>query len=149
MARFPVRAAALLFAVSQLFAQPTLKEAILTADPNIAAPGGKCAIELILNGSAEIDILGPTGSLRSLTGEPLGWRRFECTGVLPPNPDGFQIHLTSGRGRLDLLRHPLLDGGGPASFRVKSSLSFPEVLVIEISWTGTFDPTFRSLRPRS
>src|ERR1700721_2397239 len=77
--------------------------------PRRAAPGGKCTIEVILNGSAEIDILGPTGNLRSLTGEPLGWRRFECTAVLPPNPDGFQIHLTSGRGRLELLRHPLLD----------------------------------------
>jgi hypothetical protein len=148
MARFPVRAPLALIAVfAQAFAQPTLEQATLAADPG--APGGKCAIEIILNGSAEIDLLGPTGNLRSLTGKPLGWRRFECTSVLPPNPDGFQIHLTSGRGRLELLRHPLIDGGGPASFRVKSSQPFPEVFVVEIFWTGTFDLTFRSLRPRS
>jgi len=149
MARFPVRGAAFLIFAVHAFAQPTLKEATLSGDSDTAARGGKCTIEVILNGSAEIDILGPTGNLRSLTGEPLGWRRFACTGVLPPNPDGFQIHLASGRGRLELLRHPLLDGGGPASFRLKSGLAFPEVFVVEISWTGTFDPTFRSLRPRS
>lgn len=149
MARFHVRAAAFLIFIASAFAQPTLKQATLPADTDHATPGGKCTIEVILNGSAEIDVLGPTGNLRSLTGEPLGWRRFECTSVLPPNPDGFQIHLTSGRGKLDLLRHPLLDGGGPAAFRLKSSQPFPEVFVVEISWTGTFDPTFRSLRPRS
>jgi len=147
MARFPVRAAALFLFITQAFAQPTLKQATITGDAD--SPGGKCILEVILNGSAEIDVLGPTASLRSLTGEPLGWRRFECTGILPPNPDGFQIHLTSGRGRLDVVRHPLIDGGGPAGFRVKSSLAFPEVFVLEITWTGTFDSTFHSLRPRS
>lgn len=137
-----------LLAVSAVAAaEPVLKQATLTGDGQSAA--GKCTMEVILNGSAVIDLLGPTASLRSLTGEPLGWRRFECTAILPPNPDGFQLRLTSGRGRLTLLRHPLLDGGGPASFRVKSSVEFPEVFVLEIIWTGTFHQSLRSLRPRS
>ncbi len=63
MARFPVRAAALLFFAVYAFAQPTLKQATVTPDPAVTAPGGKCTIEVILNGSAEIDILGPTGNL--------------------------------------------------------------------------------------
>jgi hypothetical protein len=104
---------------------------------------------VIVNGAAAIDILGSTADLRSLSGEPLGWEHFACTGVLPPNPDGFSFHKVSGRGKVELIRHPLLDGGGPVTFRIKSSQSSPESFMIEVSWTGLFEPANRSWRPRS
>jgi hypothetical protein len=141
-------AALLLFSSAYLCAQPVLKQATLNPAGDDSF-GGKCVIEVIINGAAEIDILGPTADLRSMTGEPLGWRRFECTAILPPNPDEFVFHRISGRGKVDLTRHPLLDGGGPAMFRLKSSQSSPEVFIVEITWLGKYDATTHSWRPRS
>jgi len=157
MQRFPLAATSLLIFIGSLAAVPArtqtpaqqaLRQATITVDTG-SSGGGKCTLEVIINGTAEIDVLGPTADLRSLTGEPLGWRRFECTGVLPPNPDEFTLHRISGRGKMDLTRHPLLDGGGPVMLRLKSSQLYPEVFVIEIAWTGRYDGTNHSWRPRS
>ena len=37
---------------------------------------GKCTIEVYVDGSAEVEIRGDRGFLRTLSGQPAQWRRF-------------------------------------------------------------------------
>jgi hypothetical protein len=52
---------------------------------------GKCAVEVVVDGSAEVEILGGNAFLRPLSGQQLQLRRFECTGVMPINPMDFRF----------------------------------------------------------
>ena len=47
---------------------------------------GKCTVEVVVDGAAEVAIRGDQATLRNLSGQPAQWRRFECTGPLPNNP---------------------------------------------------------------
>ena len=44
---------------------------------------GKCTVEVVVDGAAEVDIRGDSAMLRNLSGQTPQWRRFECTGPLP------------------------------------------------------------------
>src|SRR5437868_14617625 len=59
---------------------------------------GKCTIEVVVDGAAEVEIRGDQGVLRNLNGNPPQWRRFECTGPLPSNPAEFRFAGVDGRG---------------------------------------------------
>ncbi len=48
--------------------------------------GGKCTIEVNVDGAAEVDIWGDTGELRTISGQEAVWRRFQCTAPLPHAP---------------------------------------------------------------
>ena len=52
---------------------------------------GKCTIEVYVDGSAEVEIRGDRGFLRTLSGQPAQWRRFECSGPMPTNPGDFRF----------------------------------------------------------
>ena len=67
---------------------------------------GKCTIEVVVDGSAEVEIRGDRALLRNLDGRPPEWRRFECTGVMSPNPGDFRFQGIDGRGRQKLVRDP-------------------------------------------
>jgi len=71
---------------------------------------GKCTIEVVVDGAAEVEIRGDQGVLRNLSGNPPQWRRFECTGLLPSNPAEFRFAGVDGRGRQDLVRAARLNG---------------------------------------
>jgi hypothetical protein len=58
---------------------------------NAAPPNrGKCTVEVIVDGAADVEIRGDSAVLRNLTGQPPEWRRFQCTGPLPANPVNFR-----------------------------------------------------------
>jgi hypothetical protein len=78
---------------------------------------GKCTIEVVVDGAAEVDVQGANATLRNLTGQPPQWRRFECTSPIPPNPVNFRFHGVDGRGRQELVRDPR--NGGPAVVRIE------------------------------
>jgi hypothetical protein len=59
---------------------------------------GKCTIEVYVDGSADVEIRGDKGLLRTLSGQPAQWRRFECSGALPANPVEFRFSGVDGRG---------------------------------------------------
>ena len=60
---------------------------------------GKCTVEVIVDGAAEVEIRGDQATLRNLNGNPPQWRRFECTGPLPQNPAGFRFAGVDGQPR--------------------------------------------------
>ena len=47
---------------------------------------GKCTVEVVVDGAAEVEIRGDNAVLRNLKGQPPQWRRFECNAPLPANP---------------------------------------------------------------
>src|ERR1700683_577415 len=67
---------------------------------------GKCTIEVNVDGAAEVEASGNTGLLRTLSGKPAVWRRFQCNEPLPRNPRDFRFVGVDGRGTLRLLRDP-------------------------------------------
>jgi hypothetical protein len=95
---------------------------------------GQCVVEVVVDGAAEVEIRGETGHLRNLSGQPPHWRRFECTGVMPPNPVNFRFRGVDGRGRQDLIRDPR--GGGPVVVRIEDRDGGDEAYTFEVSWGG-------------
>src|SRR6185295_11435959 len=67
---------------------------------------GKCTVEVVVDGVAEVEVRGNTASLRTLQGQPAQWRRFECTGPMPANAANLRFSGVDGRGRQELVRDP-------------------------------------------
>jgi hypothetical protein len=98
---------------------------------------GKCTIEVVVDGAAEVEIRGDSASLRNLAGNPPQWRRFECTGPLPSNPAGFRFAGVDGRGRQSLVRDPR--NGGVAVVRLEDSDGGSEGYTFDLFWSGGSD----------
>ena len=89
---------------SAICAQGLSRQAVITGAGSPAR--GKCTIEVVVDGAAQVEIRGTAATLRDLNGRQPQWRRFECTGVMPPNPANFRFQGVDGRGRQDLIRDP-------------------------------------------
>jgi hypothetical protein len=92
------------------------------------SPGGdrgKCTIEVVVDGAAEVEVRGDTANLRNLAGQPPQWRRFECNGPLPANPVDFRFAGVDGRGKQQLVQDPR--NGGVAVVRIEDPQSGSEV----------------------
>lgn len=95
---------------------------------------GKCTIEVVVDGAADVEIRGDMGRIRTLQGQPSSWRRFECTSVLPPNPVDFQFKGVDGRGNVGLLRDP--SNGGVAVVRIEDRKGGSEGYTFDLEWRG-------------
>ena len=116
----------------------TLSAALLpaqsrTANINGGRGGGKCTLEVVVDGVTEVEILGDIARLNTLEGRPATWRRFDCNRPMPEQPAHFRFKGIDGRGTQHLLRKPGPDG--------------PSVIRIEDEKRGkhayTFDILFR------
>jgi hypothetical protein len=96
---------------------------------------GKCTIEVVVDGVADVEIRGDLARLRTVSGQPAQWRRFECNAVLPGNPGDFRFRGIDGRGRQDLLRDPR-SNGGVAVIRIEDPKSGSEGYTFDIEWSG-------------
>ena len=108
-------------------------------DPN----RGKCTVEVVVDGAADVEIRGDNAVLRNLSGQPPQWRRFECNGPLPPNPVNFRFAGVDGRGRQTLIRDPR--NGGVAVVRIEDRDNGREGYTFDIFWEngGAFPPPSR------
>src|SRR5258706_4339226 len=95
---------------------------------------GKCTIEVVVDGTAEVEINQTNGRLRTLSGQPAQWRRFECNQPLPPNPVNFRFRGIDGRGRQELVSDP--GRGGVAVVRITDSQGGAEGYTFDIEWGG-------------
>src|SRR5215813_2620197 len=93
---------------------------------------GKCTIEVVVDGAAEVEVRGDTAYLRNLAGQPAQWRRFECNGPLPPNPIDFRFAGVDGRGRQQLVRDPR--NGGAAVVRIEDPQGGSEGYTFDLFW---------------
>jgi len=95
---------------------------------------GKCTVEVVVDGAAEVEIRGDSAMLRNISGQQPQWRRFECTGPLPPSPADFRFAGVDGRGRQQLIRDPR--NGGVAVVRIEDSGGGSEGYTFDITWGG-------------
>ena len=95
---------------------------------------GKCTIEVVVDDSAEIEIRGTNAVIRTITGNPSTFRRFQCNQPMPDRPYGFRFSGVDGRGRQQLAR-PAGDGG-PAVIRIDDPKSGSEGYTFDIFWSG-------------
>jgi hypothetical protein len=130
-----------------LFGQPvaSMRAAIRGGgSPN----GGKCTIEVTVDDVAEVEISGDQGRIRTLTGQPSEWRRFECSGVMPQNPAQFRFEGVDGRGRVQLIRDPR-QNRGVAVVRIEDSKGGREGYTFDLIWQGQgggLEPGYRGGR---
>jgi hypothetical protein len=98
---------------------------------------GKCTIEVVVDGAAEVEVRGDHAILRNLDGQPPQWRRFECTEPLPRNPASFRFAGVDGRGRQELAGDPR--NGGVAVVRIEDKPSGAGAYTFDLFWTGGFE----------
>jgi len=99
---------------------------------------GKCTVEIVVDGAAEVEIRGDTATLRNLKGQPPQWRRFECSGVMPNNPGEFRFAGVDGRGNQQLVRDPR--NGGVAVVQIQDPNNGTEGYTFDIFWGGPGSP---------
>ncbi len=95
---------------------------------------GKCTIEVVVDGAAEVQVRGDTATLRNLWGQPPEWRRFECSGVMPANPADFRFAGVDGRGKVNLTQDPR--NGGVAVVRIDDPKAGTEGYTFDLTWSG-------------
>jgi hypothetical protein len=93
---------------------------------------GRCTVEVVVDGAAEVEIRGDTAALRNLKGQTPQWRRFECNGAMPARPADFRFRGVDGRGRQTLVGDPR--SGGPAVVRIEDPDNGMEGYTFEITW---------------
>ena len=126
----PVAAVAL--AIGPVSAQNIPRRADIRGGGN--ADRGKCTIEVVVDGVAEIEVRGDSAVLRNISGQPAQWRRFECNGPMPANMRDFRFDGVDGRGRQELLRDPR--NGGVAVVRIEDPQSGAEGYTFDLFWDG-------------
>jgi hypothetical protein len=122
----------LLASVAAVNAQTVQRRASITN--RASGDREKCTIEAVVDGAAEVEILGDNAVLRNLSGQPSQWRRFECSAPMPPNPPNFRFEGVDGRGRQQLVRDPR--GGGSAVIRIEDPDSGAEGYTFDVTWGG-------------
>ena len=95
---------------------------------------GKCTIEVVVDGAAEVEVRGGNATLRNLAGQPPQWRRFECNGVMPANAPNFRFTGVDGRGSQELVRAP--QNGGGAVVRIQDPDGGSEGYTFDLTWGG-------------
>lgn len=96
---------------------------------------GKCTIEVVVDESAEVEVMGDSGRIRTLAGSPAHWVRMECTSPLPRNPEEFRFRGIDGRGRVELVRDPR-SGRGAAVVRIFDPKGGREGYTFDLEWRG-------------
>jgi hypothetical protein len=124
-------------------AQTLSRRASLTQGGNSGR--GKCTIEVVVDGTVEVEIRGDSGVLRNLGGQPPQWRRFECNSIMPANPAGFRFAGVDGRGKQELMRAP--QNGAPAMIRITDPPGGSEGYTFDMFWDGGAGPVTQD-RPR-
>ncbi len=97
-----------------------------------SSDSGKCTIEVVVDGAAEVQIQGTNATLRTNSGQAAQWRRFECTSAMPSNPVNFRFAGVDGRGRQSLIRDPR--NGGPTVVQIEDPDNGSEGYTFDITW---------------
>jgi hypothetical protein len=117
-------------------AQTTERRANFTGG---GGPDGKCTIEVVVDGAAEVEIRGDRALLRNVFGGAPQWRRFECTSPMPGNPVNFRFQGVDGRGSQKVIGDPRR---GPFVVRIDDPDNGSEGYTFDVFWGqgGGFPP---------
>ena len=99
---------------------------------------GKCTIEVVVDGAADVEVRGDQGVIKNVSGRPAEWRRFECSAPLPASPADFRFAGVDGRGSQQLFRDPR--SGGVAVVRIEDPDGGSEGYTFDLIWGGNNNP---------
>ncbi len=97
---------------------------------------GKCTVEVEVDGSADVQLFGDTGRIRTVTGTPATWRRFQCNAPLPRNPVDFRFSGIDGRGRQTLIADPR-NNRGVTVVRIDDPKGGREGYTFDVEWNNS------------
>ena len=97
---------------------------------------GKCTLEVVVDGSAEVEVLGAEARMRTLTGARATWRRMDCNMGMPTNPANFKFSPQTGRGKQSLVAEPGKNRG-VTMVRIEDPDSGAEGYKFDLEWRGT------------
>ena len=100
---------------------------------------GKCTVEVRVDGSAEIEITGADGRMRTLSGASASWTRLQCNSPLPQNAANFRFSGIDGRGNQYLVREPRQNRGA-ALIRIEDPQGGAEGYTFDLEWGGAGGP---------
>lgn len=123
-----------LLAITCAFGQPRGRTQSMRADIRGGGDHGKCTIEVVVDGAADVIIRGDSAELRTLSGQDATWRRFVCNQPMPINPVDFRFTGIDGRGRQTLVKEP--GRGGPAIIRIEDPQGGREGYTFDVEWRG-------------
>lgn len=112
---------------------------------NIAGGGGpdrgSCRVEVLVDSTARVEIRGREGILRRAGpgGQLPEWRRFECTGEMPPNMGEFRFAGVRGRGGMRLVQDPR--NGGVAVVEINDPQGGADVYAFNLTWDRGYPVT--------
>jgi hypothetical protein len=116
--------------ISAVYGQNNQRQAAITGAGS--SDRGKCTLEVVVDGVAQVEIRGATASLRTVSGQPAQWRRFECNAAMPANPTNFRFAGVDGRGKQELLRDPA--NGGVAIVQIEDPNGGREGYTFDVMW---------------
>jgi hypothetical protein len=105
---------------------------------------GKCTVEVVVDGGAQIEIRGDTATLRDTNGQTPQWRRFECTSPLPASAANFRFAGVDGRGNQTLVRDPR--NGGAAVVQIADPQGGSEGYTFDLFWGNDRGPISQDRR---
>ncbi|NWF84876.1 MAG: hypothetical protein HXY18_13725 [Bryobacteraceae bacterium] len=123
-------AAVALFAQAQ--APDQVRRATLSGS---SGTSGKCTIEVRVDGSAEVDIYGDSGRLRTTGGQSATWTRFQCSSGLPASMAEFRFRGIDGRGSVKLAQDTR-NNNSMAVIRIDDTRDGTEGYTFDIEWSG-------------
>jgi Protein of unknown function (DUF3011) len=118
--------------VGPLWAQDTMR-AVLKGNGN--GDSGKCTIEVNVDAVAEVEVSGDRARIHTLAGEPAQLRRFECSSIIPRNPNNFKFTGIDGRGQVTMVRDPR-QTGGTAVIHIEDPKGGREGYTFDLEWQG-------------
>lgn len=98
---------------------------------------GKCTIEVDVDSVAEVEVRGDAARIRTLSGDPSRFRRFDCDANLPLRPNDFRFTGIDGRGRMTLIQDPR--NNGVAVIRIEDPKGGREGYTFDLEWKGGSD----------
>jgi len=100
-----------------------------------AGNNGKCTFEVVVQGTADVQIRGSQGRLVRQSGNPAQWRRLDCNQPLPANPTNFKFTGVDGHGRQSLAADPN-SNNGIAVVHIVNNSNNNEGYTGDITWSG-------------
>jgi hypothetical protein len=131
-----IRVAILALVCVPAFASISSRRATITG----GGPQGKCTIEVSVDETADVEVFGDNGVLRTLSGQPAFWKRFVCNAPLPQFPYDFRFVGVDGRGQVHLIRDPR-DNRGKAVVRIVDRKGGREGYTFDLIWRAALNPS--------
>jgi hypothetical protein len=97
---------------------------------------GKCAIDVEVDGNAEVEIQDDLAKLRSLSGQVTVFRHFECSNKLPKNPAELRVVDADGRGSVRISQNPG-SNGGKAIIRIEHKKGGRSSHSFDVEWRAS------------